>query len=579
MATSPYISQQVKSEQNLYEDLVIEALKFYGQDVYYIPREIVNKDKIFIDDVPSRFSDSYKIEMYIENTEGYGGEGDLFTKFGIELRDQITFVVARRRWKSLIGSYLDENNFRPREGDVIYLPMTQAIFQILKVETETPFYQLSQLPTFRLTCELFEYSDEDFDTGIDNLDIVEIEGAYQQEIQMFSTDSAVATATTTINPETGGITGLTLTSGGRGYASAPTVSISDFTTDSIVKFGKKSLNTSLGRGVEQPFLSTNDNGVVEMFMRVTTPVSGYGAFLLFGGDQDDETQTYLWSVDNGGGLYYHKGNNDSDTSPIAITGVTITEDVWHHLAIAQDSSQMCVYLNGTKVLDSDFGTNFKFAGDNGFSVGTTAVRTWSGQDYNVPNILIDDLHFQKGTRYDLLYDRYGDSSSVLNVPTAAADSGANTLYYNSFDGDSASVTATIDTAFGTVSSFSIVDSGFNYTTAPTATIGAPSSDSGDFAIGEIVRQVNTNYTITGEVTRWSDSDEILKLAHIGSTDGKYHPFTTYRPITGDTSGASWIPKSIKEIIDSQSEIQNKTFDDFEGDFLDFSESNPFGDLR
>ena len=103
MATSPYISQQVKSEQNLYEDLVIEALKFYGQDVYYIPREIVNKDKIFIDDVPSRFSDSYKIEMYIENTEGYGGEGDLFTKFGIELRDQITFVVARRRWKSLIG--------------------------------------------------------------------------------------------------------------------------------------------------------------------------------------------------------------------------------------------------------------------------------------------------------------------------------------------------------------------------------------------------------------------------------------------------------------------------------------------
>ena len=93
MATSPYISQKVRSEQNLYEDIVIESLKFYGQDVYYIPREIVNKDKVFLDDVPSRFTDAYKIEMYIENTEGFEGEGDLFTKFGIELRDQAHLLL------------------------------------------------------------------------------------------------------------------------------------------------------------------------------------------------------------------------------------------------------------------------------------------------------------------------------------------------------------------------------------------------------------------------------------------------------------------------------------------------------
>src|SRR6056300_47254 len=108
MATNPYISQRVQSEQNLYEDIVIESLKFYGQDVYYIPREIVNKDPIFLDDVPSRFSDAYKIEMYIENTEGFDGEGDLFTKFGIELRDQATFVVARRRWSDAVGAYDNE---------------------------------------------------------------------------------------------------------------------------------------------------------------------------------------------------------------------------------------------------------------------------------------------------------------------------------------------------------------------------------------------------------------------------------------------------------------------------------------
>lgn len=189
MATNPWVSQSVRGEQSLYEDLVIESLKFYGQDVYYIPREIVNKDKVFLDDVPSRFSDAYKIEMYIENVDAFNGEGDLFSKFGVELRDQATFVVARRRWTKLIGGRLDSYNFRPREGDIIYLPLSQSIFEIFKVETETPFYQLSQLPTFRLQCELFEYNDEDFDTGVANIDVIEKEAAFQYALTMDSSSS------------------------------------------------------------------------------------------------------------------------------------------------------------------------------------------------------------------------------------------------------------------------------------------------------------------------------------------------------------------------------------------------------
>ena len=169
MATNQYFKNKVVSEQQLYEDIIIEALQMYGQDVYYLPREIINKDQLFLDDVPSRFSDAYKIEMYIENTEGFEGEGDLFTKFGIELRDQANFVVSRKRWTQLIGSNLEKQNFRPREGDLIYLTLTNSCFEIRRVETETPFYQLSQLPTFRLQCELFEYGGEDFDTGIDTV--------------------------------------------------------------------------------------------------------------------------------------------------------------------------------------------------------------------------------------------------------------------------------------------------------------------------------------------------------------------------------------------------------------------------
>ena len=104
----------------------------------------------------------------------------------MELRDQATFIVARKRWKQLIGSRLTEKNFRPREGDLIYLPLSQSIFQIERVETETPFYQLEQLPTFRMTCELFEYNDEDFDTDIASIDKIEYEGAFQYKLTLDS---------------------------------------------------------------------------------------------------------------------------------------------------------------------------------------------------------------------------------------------------------------------------------------------------------------------------------------------------------------------------------------------------------
>lgn len=184
MATNPYFKQGLRSEQNIYEDITIEALQMYGQDVYYLPREIVNKDSVFLDDVPSRFGSAYKVEMYIENTEAFDGEGDLFTKFGIELRDQANFIVSRKRWKQLVGDKLSEANFRPREGDLIYLTLSQSIFEIRRVETETPFYQLSNLPTFRMQCELFEYNDEDLDTGIDTIDEIEEEASYQISLSM-----------------------------------------------------------------------------------------------------------------------------------------------------------------------------------------------------------------------------------------------------------------------------------------------------------------------------------------------------------------------------------------------------------
>lgn len=190
MARNFHFSQSVRSEQLLYEDIIIESLKIYGQDVYYLPRDIVNEDKVFGDDVPSRFNSSYKVEMYIENIEGFDGEGDLFTKFGVEIRDQATFIVSRKRWSQTVQRYDNEiNSVRPKEGDLIYLTLSNSLFQIMAVEHEQPFYQLSNLPTYKLRCELFEYNDENLDTGIAAIDAIEQDHAYTYILTLDSAGS------------------------------------------------------------------------------------------------------------------------------------------------------------------------------------------------------------------------------------------------------------------------------------------------------------------------------------------------------------------------------------------------------
>jgi len=202
-----YFSQSVRSEQKLYEDIIIESLKIYGQDIYYLPRDIVNENTIFGDDVPSRFNSSYKIEMYIENTEGFDGEGDLFTRFGVEIRDEATFVVSRRRWSDAVGAYDNEiTGDRPREGDLIYLPMTRKLFQINHVEHEQPFYQLSNLPTYKMRCQLFEYNDEDLDTGISEIDAVERDHAYTYILTLDGTSNVIKIGETATQSLGGGIT-------------------------------------------------------------------------------------------------------------------------------------------------------------------------------------------------------------------------------------------------------------------------------------------------------------------------------------------------------------------------------------
>ena len=173
MPTNVYFDTGTTSEQRLYEDLIIEQLKIYGQDVYYLPRKLANKDTIFGEDPASSFDDSYIIEMYVDNSDGYMGEQEIIKKFGLELRDDIRFTLSKLRWEQLIKNNSDLVAERPQEGDLVYFPTTKAFFEIQFVEHEQPFYQQSALPVYKLSCTRFEYSSERIDTGVAEIDKVE----------------------------------------------------------------------------------------------------------------------------------------------------------------------------------------------------------------------------------------------------------------------------------------------------------------------------------------------------------------------------------------------------------------------
>jgi len=186
MPRNVYFSQAVRSEQHLYEDLVIESLKIFAQDVYYIPRSIISRDDILGEDPASKFDDAYIIEAYIENPEGFDGEGDLYSKFGLEIRDEASFIISRKVWNNRVG--LNEGTLKPAEGDLLYLPMSNSFFEISLVEDDKPFYQLSNLPVYKLSCSLFEYNDQEMDTGVAVIDNVETQYGYQVGIDVTVTN-------------------------------------------------------------------------------------------------------------------------------------------------------------------------------------------------------------------------------------------------------------------------------------------------------------------------------------------------------------------------------------------------------
>jgi hypothetical protein len=161
-----------RSESLLHEDLIIECLKIYGFDVYYMPRAAVNRDFILGEDPINQYKYAYPIELYLENVTGFGGT-ELLSKFGVELQDTATFLMARRRWDELINRRgTSVLSTRPAEGDLLYFPLTKSFFEIKLVEATDPFFQVGKLYVYKLQCELYQFSHETIDTGVEELDSV-----------------------------------------------------------------------------------------------------------------------------------------------------------------------------------------------------------------------------------------------------------------------------------------------------------------------------------------------------------------------------------------------------------------------
>ena len=201
MPTSTYFRNfDARNDQELLHSLTTESIQIHGYDVNYIPRTLVNEDTILGEDSISEYKDAYSVEMFIKSVDGFEGEGDLVSKFGLEVRDQIIFSMSRRAWEGLdIGT-------RPKEGDLIYFGLTSKLFQIMFVEHETPFYQAGALPTFDLTCELFTYSDEKLDTDIDEIDVIEQKQSFVRTFELSSV-SGTFTEGETVTGGTSAVTG------------------------------------------------------------------------------------------------------------------------------------------------------------------------------------------------------------------------------------------------------------------------------------------------------------------------------------------------------------------------------------
>ena len=285
MALNPFFQQGSSGEQSLVQSLINEQLKMYGVEIHYMPRKYLTEKSILKEVVQSKFDDAYPIEAYIDNFDGYDDMPSTLSKFGIQATNEVTLIISKERFETYISPLMkNESNVklstRPKEGDLIYFPLGDRLFEIKYVEHEKPFYQLRENYVYKLTCELFRYEDEVIDTGVDEIDdtLEGIEGADGEEIligaggtQKLTLVGTAAQATASVGIINGGIQQIFLSNRGKGFTFAPRVAISSAPSGGLTGIATSKLLS--GIAIEGN-ISDSKKSVVQ-FIDLVNPGFGY----------------------------------------------------------------------------------------------------------------------------------------------------------------------------------------------------------------------------------------------------------------------------------------------------------------
>ena len=531
MPLSPFFLHGSPSEQRLVQDLVNEHLQLFGQDVLYLPRKIVNENTVIREITASKFDDSFRLEAYLVNTDGFGTPSDVLTKFGVQSQDEVTLVVSKERYDDFIAPFIKlfpegerKNANTPNEGDLIYLPLDNAIFEIKYIERKVPFYQVNDLFMYEFRCEIFQPEDEviDLPDGLTDKDGVDIDESMVTKGQVITiqmeteeTDNALATvslastitgvksvqyiklfddgnylgtptvtvhkpgqgnaATGSVTIAEGAIDSVSITSSGSNYLKVPTVSFTppNKTTSSQIKFGNNSLAhtaTTDVIGANFHFTSNVDsrdsgNGRLSLsfwYYPTKFDVAVNGATVMW----TDRFKIYQRETGN---IVFASGSGSIENT----TQLNLNQ--WNFIRVEQYNTDATISVNGTasNTLNTANPIMF-FAGDvlklgaDTAGAGFIPTQKESFEGY------LDHLTI------NLTGDNSTSATSATQVPTSEtqqetdASTSTSAQFVNKLDNEYPVVNATIDSN-RVVSSLTIVSEGWGYTSVPIMTIESPAT--------------------------------------------------------------------------------------------------------
>jgi hypothetical protein len=550
MALNPFFLQGSPGEQRLVQELINEQLKIYGVDVTYIPRKILGTDPLLgYNDLRevnfSKFDDNYSIEAYVQNYEGYGGSGDILTKFGMSLRDEVTLVISRERYEDFIAQFIgglptDEIivSSRPREGDLIYFPLGQRLFEVKFVEHENPFYQLGKNYVYELKCELYEYEDEIIDTSIEEIDTLIKDQGYITTLIVAGLGET-ASASASINNTNGYVRKIYLNDDGTGYKSTPTVSI----TPSV-----------LGSNATAVAITTSKGGVLSVSeILIVNAGSGY-------------TKEPTITISGGGGAGAAATCSIerifNGVQSIALTNVGSGYPIVPLITISAPVSIGAAATVGMGTTGAVVSYTLSVPGQN-YNPNKNPVLTFSSAPSGGSTASGYAVVGASGTVTALIITSVGYGYTV--TPTVSI---ANT-FADKIGLNTAVAVAYVNSATQ-VSGVRIVDPGNGYTSAPTVVIANPPriKGIGNYEFNELI--VGQNSKTTGRVKSWDADTRILK---VGINSGTFY---AGEDVVGAASSAIYVISSYDQSDIYDPYAENDEIENIADQIVDFSESNPFG---